>query len=93
VLGRTRSAWESARPTERLVSFEADNPLSTDWDWPFRSIDHVFLRCAAHGGPTLPILDCRRIFDQPPIPSDHYGLIVELDAPPHWPLSAKDSYM
>jgi hypothetical protein len=63
-----RSSWESARPTERLVSFEADNPLSTDWDWPFRSIDHVFVRCAAHGGPTLPILGCRRIFDQAPDP-------------------------
>ena len=81
-----RSAWESARPTERLVTFAADNPLSTDWDWPYSGIDHVFVRCAAHGGPTLPILGCRRIFDQPPIPSDHYGLIVELDAPPRWPL-------
>jgi exonuclease III len=82
-----RSAWESARPTERLVTFAADNPLSTDWDWPYSGIDHVFVRCAAHGGPTLPISGCRRIFDKPPIPSDHYGLIVELDAPPRWPLS------
>ena len=81
-----RSAWESARPAERLDSFVPDNPHSTDWDWPFRGIDHVFVRCATHGGPTLPILDCRLIFDQPPIPSDHYGLIVELDAPPRWPL-------
>jgi endonuclease/exonuclease/phosphatase family metal-dependent hydrolase len=81
-----RNAWESARPTESLNSFVPDNPLSTDWDWPFRSIDHAFVRCAAHGGPTLPISDCRRVFDQPPIPSDHYGLIVELDAPPRWPL-------
>ena len=44
-----RSAWESARPTERLVTFAADNPLSTDWDWPYRCIDHVFVRSAAHG--------------------------------------------
>jgi hypothetical protein len=36
-------------------------------------------------------LDCRRVFDQPPIPSDHYGLIVELDAPPRWPLSTVPS--
>jgi endonuclease/exonuclease/phosphatase family metal-dependent hydrolase len=34
-------------------------------------------RCGEHGGPTLPIRTCRRIFDDVPA-SDHYGLLAEL---------------
>jgi endonuclease/exonuclease/phosphatase family metal-dependent hydrolase len=56
-----------------------DNPYSADWDWPFRRIDYILIRCAAHGGPTLRIRDCRRTFDTPASTvSDHYGLVADL---------------
>jgi endonuclease/exonuclease/phosphatase family metal-dependent hydrolase len=48
-----------------------------DPDWPFREIDHVLVRCGVHGGPTLPIRGCRRVFDDVPA-SDHYGLLAQL---------------
>ena len=78
-----RSAWESARPLEPLVTFSAQNPHAADWDWPFKGIDHILIRCGDHGGPTLPIRECRRIFDAGTTSaSDHYGLSVELSAGP-----------
>jgi endonuclease/exonuclease/phosphatase family metal-dependent hydrolase len=78
-----RSAWESARPGERLMTFTPENPNSVNPDWPFRGIDHVLIRCAGTGGPSLPIRGCRRIFDQGATSaSDHYGLIVDFGSPP-----------
>jgi endonuclease/exonuclease/phosphatase family metal-dependent hydrolase len=77
-----RSAWESARPGERLMTFTPENPNSADPDWPFRGIDHVLIRCGA-SGPTLPVRGCRRIFDHGHASaSDHYGLLAEFGPPP-----------
>jgi endonuclease/exonuclease/phosphatase family metal-dependent hydrolase len=60
-----RDAWASARPTEPGHTFVPGNPHGADWDWPFRRIDYVLVRCGDHGGPTLRIEDCARTFDQP----------------------------
>ena len=80
-----RDAWESAHPDEPGHTFGApENPLGVDWDWPFRRIDYVFIRCGEHGGPTLQITRCERIFDQPVDgvwASDHFGLIADLAIP------------
>jgi endonuclease/exonuclease/phosphatase family metal-dependent hydrolase len=55
-------------------------------DWPFRRIDYVLVRCAEHGGPSLDIADCRRVFDVPSTDgvwaSDHFGLLTDLVANP-----------
>ena len=78
-----RDAWESARPGDPGPTFAPDNPYATDWDWPFRRIDYVLVRCGDHGGPTLAVRDCRRLFDGPDdVVSDHYGLLAELVLPP-----------
>jgi endonuclease/exonuclease/phosphatase family metal-dependent hydrolase len=80
-----RDAWESKHPGEPGHTFGAEeNPLGADWDWPFRRIDYIFVRCGEHGGPTLEITACERIFDRPVDgvwASDHYGLVAELAVP------------
>jgi endonuclease/exonuclease/phosphatase family metal-dependent hydrolase len=80
-----RDAWESAHPGEAGHTFGVpENPLVVDWDWPFRRIDYIFVRCGEHGGPTLEITACERIFDQPVDDvwaSDHFGLIADLAIP------------
>jgi endonuclease/exonuclease/phosphatase family metal-dependent hydrolase len=76
-----RSAWEATHPTEPLVTYTPQNPHQADPDWPFRGIDHVLVRCGP-SGPTLQVLDCKRVFDQGiRVPSDHYGLAVDLEVP------------
>jgi endonuclease/exonuclease/phosphatase family metal-dependent hydrolase len=78
-----RDAWESARPGEPGPTYGPGNPNSADWDWPFRRIDYIMVRCGSHGGPTLAIASCRRTFDGPGTSaSDHYGLVAELTVPP-----------
>jgi endonuclease/exonuclease/phosphatase family metal-dependent hydrolase len=72
-----RDAWESAHPGEPGPTFTPENPLVADPDWPFRRIDYILVRCGRHGGPSLPIRSCERIFDSPPA-SDHYGLLAEV---------------
>jgi endonuclease/exonuclease/phosphatase family metal-dependent hydrolase len=73
-----RDAWARVHPHEPARTFSpGENPLVADPDWPFQQIDHVLVRCGTHGGPTLPIRDCRRIFDDVPA-SDHYGLLAKL---------------
>lgn len=77
-----RDAWESAG-TGDGDTFCAGSPYVADWDLPFRRLDYVLVRCAAHGGPTLPIGDCRRVFDGPDdTGSDHYGVLADLRPPP-----------
>ena len=80
-----RDAWESRHPGEPGHTFGVpENPLVVDWDWPVRRIDYVFVRCGAHGGPTLAITACERIFDRPvgrDWASDHFGLLADLDLP------------
>lgn len=79
-----RDAWESAHPGEPGHTFTPDNPLVADWDWPFRRIDYIMVRCDAHGGPTLAVTACARIFDGPidgVWASDHFGLAADLTVP------------
>jgi endonuclease/exonuclease/phosphatase family metal-dependent hydrolase len=77
-----RDAWESAHPADPGHTYSPDNPNSTDWDWPYRRIDYIIVRCGEHGGPTLAISACTRTFDTPgTIASDHYGLVADLMAP------------
>ena len=82
-----RDAWESAHPGEAGHTFTPDNPLVVDWDWPFRRIDYIMVRCGEHGGPTLAISRCERIFDRPVHgvwASEHFGLVADLENPtPH----------
>jgi endonuclease/exonuclease/phosphatase family metal-dependent hydrolase len=79
-----RDAWESIHPREPGETFTPSNPLMTDWDWPFRRVDFIFVRCGEHGGPTLEITSCDRIFDEPVNgvwASDHFGLVADLRIP------------
>lgn len=77
-----RSAWEAVHPDEPLATYVPGNPHQVDPDWPFRGIDHVLVRCG-RAGPTLGITGCQRIFDQgSATPSDHYGLLVDLEPLP-----------
>jgi endonuclease/exonuclease/phosphatase family metal-dependent hydrolase len=79
-----RDAWESANPGEPGHTFTPRNPLVADWDWPFRRIDYVMVRCGEHGGPTLAVAACDRAFDRPVDgvwASDHFGVVADL-APP-----------
>jgi hypothetical protein len=44
----------------------------------------VLVGCSDHGGPTLDIAGCERIFDQPVdgvYGSDHFGLVADLRPP------------
>ena len=76
-----RDAWESVHPGAPGDTFVPENPHSADWDWPFRRIDYVLVRCGEHGGPTLRIRSCERTFDtRRDTASDHYGLRVDLAA-------------
>ncbi|MFB4300324.1 endonuclease/exonuclease/phosphatase family protein [Actinomadura sp. NTSP31] len=77
-----RDCWERVHPDEPGDTYTPDNPLMVDGDWPFRRIDHILVRCGLHGGPTLAVRDCARVFDGPAggvQPSDHYGLIADLE--------------
>ena len=82
-----RDAWEAARgPGVEAAgeTFTPRNPLLPDPDWPFRRIDHILVRCADHGGPTLAIRDCRRAFDEPIDgiwASDHFGVMADFAVP------------
>jgi endonuclease/exonuclease/phosphatase family metal-dependent hydrolase len=77
-----RDAWERGHPAEPGATFSPEeNPLVADPDWPFRRIDHVLVRCGEHGGPTLGIERCERIFDAPVDgvwASDHFGVMADL---------------
>jgi endonuclease/exonuclease/phosphatase family metal-dependent hydrolase len=79
-----RDAWASARPGEAGHTFVPDNPLGADWDWPFRRIDYIFVRCGEHGGPTLAVRSCRQLFERPVDgvwASDHFGVTADLVPP------------
>jgi endonuclease/exonuclease/phosphatase family metal-dependent hydrolase len=79
-----RDTWESTHPGEPGDTFTPRNPLVIDWDWPFRRIDYIFVRCGKHGGPTLRIAACSRICDEPidgVWASNHFGLVADLAVP------------
>jgi endonuclease/exonuclease/phosphatase family metal-dependent hydrolase len=79
-----RDAWVSRHPNRPGHTFVPDNPYSADWDWPFRRIDYILVRCGPHGGPTLRIADCQRVFNSPhTIASDHFGVLADLQLPPN----------
>lgn len=82
-----RDAWASSHPDTADQTgghtYTPDNPLMVE-DWPFRRIDHILVRCGEHGGPTLRVAGCERIFDRPRDgvwASDHFGLVADLE--PH----------
>jgi endonuclease/exonuclease/phosphatase family metal-dependent hydrolase len=78
-----RDAWESAHPGELGHTFTPENGLMNDWDWPFRRIDYLFVRCREHGGPTLGIVACEVAFAEPidgVWASDHFGVVTDLVA-------------
>jgi endonuclease/exonuclease/phosphatase family metal-dependent hydrolase len=78
-----RDAWGSIHTGEKGHTFTPRNPLVTGGNWPLelgRRIDYVMVRCLRHG-PTLDVLSCERIFDEPVggvWASDHFGVIAEL---------------
>ena len=79
-----RDAWERTHPGDPGHTYTPRNPLLWDWDWPFRRIDYIFVRCGEHGGPTLVIAACARIFDEPingVWASDHFGVMADLEPP------------
>jgi endonuclease/exonuclease/phosphatase family metal-dependent hydrolase len=79
-----RDAWESRHPDERGETYTSANALLPDWDWPSKRLDYVFVRCGLHGGPTLEITACERIFDKPVggiWASDHFGVVADLELP------------
>lgn len=81
-----RNAWERAHPGDPGQTFTARNPLvaEANWDWPFQRIDHIFVRCGRHGGPTLGIAACELAFNEPVggvWASDHFGLVADLALP------------
>ena len=79
-----RDAWESIHPGERGETYTSANALLPDWDWPSKRLDYVFVRCGLHGGPTLEITACERIFDNPVSgiwASDHFGVVADLELP------------
>jgi endonuclease/exonuclease/phosphatase family metal-dependent hydrolase len=79
-----RDAWESANPGDAGETYTARNPILADPDWPFTRLDYIMVRCGAHGGPTLAIKSCRRLFDDAidgVWASDHFGLVADLGIP------------
>jgi endonuclease/exonuclease/phosphatase family metal-dependent hydrolase len=79
-----RDAWEAVHRGARGDTFSATNPLLADWDWPFKRLDYVFVRCGEHGGPTLSIRRCELAFATPTDgvwASDHFGVVADLEPP------------
>jgi endonuclease/exonuclease/phosphatase family metal-dependent hydrolase len=79
-----RDAWESVHLDAPGETFTPGNPLVRDWDWPFRRLDYVLVRCGEHGGPTLEVTACERFLDEPVNgvwASDHFGVFADLDLP------------
>lgn len=82
-----QDAWEYADPDDPGHTFELANPPGRAGDFGTavsRKIDHVLVRSGLRG-PTLGVADCRRVLDRPVDgvwASDHYGVVVDLVAPP-----------
>jgi endonuclease/exonuclease/phosphatase family metal-dependent hydrolase len=85
-----RDAWEAVNGDEAGHTFAVDNPLTRAGEMALelgRRIDYVLVRCGVHG-PTLDVVDCRLILNSAVDgvwPSDHFGLLAELDLPSHQP--------
>ncbi|HEV2529468.1 MAG TPA: endonuclease/exonuclease/phosphatase family protein [Thermomicrobiales bacterium] len=85
-----RDAWESAHPGEPGHTFTPANPFVRAGEMALESgrrIDYIMVRCGPHG-PTLDVVDSRRVLDQPVDgvwASDHFGLLAVLQVPAHKP--------
>jgi hypothetical protein len=72
----TSSASESCRRSPRPASSSGSGASGT--------IDHILVRCGEHGGPTLRITACERIFEEPiggVWAGDHFGVVADLSLP------------
>jgi len=79
-----RDAWESAHPGEEGATYVKENPILADPDWPFRRLDYILVRCGLHGGPTLSVTACERVFHEAVggvWASDHFGVMADLELP------------
>jgi hypothetical protein len=62
------------------------NPMVVDGERVLevgRRVDHIMVRCGHHG-PTLDVVACERIFDEPVDgvwASDHFGVMADLEVP------------
>jgi endonuclease/exonuclease/phosphatase family metal-dependent hydrolase len=85
-----RDAWEATHPGDPGHTFSPENPLVRAGEMPSelgRRIDYVMVRCGTHG-PSLDVVDCRRVFDRPVDgvwASDHFGVLADLRLPSHPP--------
>ncbi len=85
-----RDAWEAVQANAAGHTFTPANPLERAGEMSLelgRRIDYVMVRCGVHG-PTLEVLDCFRVFDQPVDGvwgSDHFGVVADLALPAHPP--------
>ena len=83
-----RDAWEAVHPADPGHTFSPNNPLVRRGEMSLelgRRIDYVMVRCGVHG-PSLDILDCRRIFEAAVDgiwASDHFGVVADLSLPAH----------
>jgi endonuclease/exonuclease/phosphatase family metal-dependent hydrolase len=81
-----RNTWDWLHPNDPGGTFVTRNPLAPR-TWPFQRIDHIFIRCAGNGVPTLRPIRCDLIFDQPEQgiwASNHFGLIADVEPSPEW---------
>ncbi|CAA9330424.1 MAG: hypothetical protein AVDCRST_MAG61-2846 [uncultured Friedmanniella sp.] len=85
-----QDAWEFARRDDPGHTFDVENPLVRDGEVATavsRKIDHILVRGGWHG-PSLRVMDCRRILDGPVHgvwASDHYGVLADLALPRNQP--------
>ena len=85
-----QDAWEYVHPNEPGYTFDASNPLVRAGEVATavtRKIDHILVRSGLHG-PTLQVVDCRRVLDQPVDgvwASDHFGVLADLELPENAP--------
>ena len=73
------NAFDAVHPGKSGDTFTPDNPLCPR-HWPFRRIDHIYIRCGSRGQPTLGIVNCRVILNSPidgVWPSDHFGVLAD----------------
>jgi endonuclease/exonuclease/phosphatase family metal-dependent hydrolase len=74
--GHTRNPLVTSRGSPPVI--DGERALETG-----RRIDHLLVRCGHHG-PTLEVVACERIFDQPVDgvwASDHFGVMADLAVP------------
>jgi len=81
-----RDAWEWLHPEHEARTYTRRNALMASHNaaWPFECIDHIFVRCGRHGRPTLDIVSCDVVFNEPVDgvwASDHYALVADLSLP------------